>query len=102
MKNFFQDPLKVFLSVIGILFLTCLIFLSSCTEQDTFEQAEASLSPTQIVNHSANPIILETLYKGNIGSGIYKVILNKHEKFIVVRTSSGVAIERIVNPHTTD
>jgi hypothetical protein len=105
MKNFIQDPLKVFLSVIGILFLTCLIFLSSCssnTSQDTFEQAEASLSPTQIVNHSANPIILETLYKGNIGSGIYKVILNKHEKFIVVRTSSGVAIERIVNPHTTD
>jgi hypothetical protein len=96
MKNFIQDPLKVFLSIIGILFLTCLIFLSSCTERNrrnSFEEAEASLSPTQIVNHSAKPIIIETLYKGNIKSGIYKIKVDSSE-YIIINDYDALAIAK--------
>lgn len=94
MKNFFQDPLKVFLSVIGILFLSCLIFLSSCTEQDTFEQAEQTKQATQVVNHSDKNIIIETLHSHYFQDGVYKLKIDTSEYILVVNNYNSIAITK--------
>ncbi len=46
---------------------------------------------TEVVIHSDKPIVLETLQKGNMSAGVYKVKIDSSE-YILVYKSEGVAI----------
>jgi hypothetical protein len=94
MKRFIQDPLKVFLSSIGILFIACLLFLSSCGSQKTeMQSAIETKKATHVVNHNVKNIIVETLHDGrDFDSGIFKVTIDNVEYVVVSNYGSGTAI----------
>jgi hypothetical protein len=91
-----KDPLKVFLSSIGILFVVCLIFLSSCSERNRRDtkQAQQTKQATQVVNHSEENIIVETLHSGRFDDGVYKFKIDSSEYVVVVQHYNSIAIAK--------
>jgi hypothetical protein len=46
---------------------------------------------TEVVIHSDNPIVIETLHSGSLKSGIYKVKVDSSE-YVYISDASGVSI----------
>ena len=97
MKNFMKDPLKVFLSIIGIsfvMFLTAISFTSCESKSKThFEQAQETKQAIEVVNHNDKAIIIETLHKGTLGNGVYKLTIDSTE-YIVLSDFDALAITK--------
>ena len=102
MKRFIQDPLRAFLSIIGIAFVLFLFTLSlpSCESRSerNFKQAQETKQAIEVVNHNAKAIIIETLHDGYIAEGVHKISVDSANQFIIVKTANsgqGVAIARL-------
>ena len=95
MKKFIQDPLRAFLSIIGIAFVMFLFTLSmaSCESRSErhFKEAQETKQAIEVVEHNAKPIILETLHSRNLGNGIYKMTIDSIE-YIIVADYDALAI----------
>jgi hypothetical protein len=95
MKRFFEDPLRVFLSTIASAFVLCMLvlFTTSCESESEFDKIEETIQATQVVNHNAESIIVETLHDGrDFDSGIFKVTIDGVEYIVVSNYGSGTAI----------
>ena len=96
MKRFIQDPVRAFLSIIGIAFVMFLITLSvsSCESRSGrhFREAQETKQATQVVEHNAEAIVIETLHNGDFTDGVYKISVDSSEYILFVNHYNSIAI----------
>ena len=74
-------------TLIYVIVLTAM--LSSCSSPSSRSAKEKKA--TEVVIHSDNPIVIETIHSGSLKSGIYKVKVDNSE-YVYISDASGVSI----------